>query len=92
MAIIQQVEKRCRCGATHEVRASRNGVAGNDRGADAGHELLAGDNLLAHEVTATLGLDLVLNVAGSETSADVLGDRAGNHGWATETIAVVSIS
>ena len=72
---------------THEVRAFRNGIAGNDRCTDAGHELLAGDNLLAHEVTATLGLDLVLNVAGSETSANVLGDRPGNHGRATEAFA-----
>ena len=89
MAIVERVQKRCGSCATHEVRASRDGVAGNDCSADAGHELLAGDDLLAHKVTAALGLHLVLNVAGGETGADVLGDGARDHGRATESVTVV---
>lgn len=70
----------------YEVRALRNRVASNHCSADASDELLPRDDLLAHQVAAALGLYLILNVARSETSADVLGDSATDHGRSTETI------
>lgn len=76
---------------THEVGASWDRVASDDRSANASDEFLAGHDLLAHQVAASLGLDLVLDVAGSETGADVLGNSARNHGGTTEAVPDVSV-
>lgn len=70
----------------HEVRAARNGVTGDDSSADASEELFAGHDLLAHQVTAALCLDLVLDVTRGKAGADVLGDGACNHGRAAEAV------
>ena len=47
---------------TYEVGISGEVVPSNHSGADSLQELLARDDLFAHQVTASLGLDLVLNV------------------------------
>ena len=70
--------------SAYEVRISGNGVAGNDSSADAGQELLAGDNLLSHEMAAALRLHLILDVARRETDPSVLGNGAGDVGGSTE--------
>ena len=71
---------------THKVRATGYGVARNDRGADAGEELFARDNLLAHQVTAALGLHLVLDVACGKTCSDVFLHGASDVCRATKTV------
>ena len=47
--------------------------------------------MLAHQVTAALGLHLVLNVACSETGADVLLDGAGDVGRTTEATTILRL-
>jgi len=47
---------------THEIRVSGECVACKDGGTDASDELFARHDLLAHEMSASLGLDLVLDV------------------------------
>jgi hypothetical protein len=47
------------------------------------------DNLLAHQVTATFSLHLVLDVHASNTGADILVDCASNHGSSTKADAKV---
>lgn len=68
----------------YEIRASGNLITGNDSSPDPGEELLPRDNLLAHEMTASLGLHLILNVHSSNTSPVVLLYGAGNVDGTTE--------
>ena len=76
--------------SAYEVRVSWDGVAGNDGCADTGQELIAGDNLLAHEMAAALRLHLILDVARRETDARVLRDCAGDVGGSTKPANEVS--
>ena len=75
---------------TYKVGVAGDRVARNDCCADAGEELLAGNNLLAHQVSATLRLNLVLDVARRETDAGVLGHRARDIGRAAESTSIGS--
>ncbi len=67
----------------HEVR----GTPGGDGGGDLGHELVARDDLLAVEVAATLGRDLVFDVQRGQTPHLVLAHRARG----IQLIAVASV-
>jgi hypothetical protein len=84
-------EDLCRVGTADddEVRTTRDLVTSDDGSANAGDELLAGHDLLAEEMSAALGLHLILNMAGSDAGAVVLEDGAGDHGGSTETSVCV---
>jgi len=69
---------------TYEVRATRDRVTSNDGRADARQELLARNNLLAHQMAASFGLDLIFNVEASNASCDVLSHGAGDVGGPTK--------
>ena len=70
---------------TYEVRATRDRVTSNDGRADARQELLARNNLLAHQMAASFGLDLIFNVEASNASGDVLSHGAGDVGGPTKS-------
>lgn len=72
---------------TYEVGAPWDRVTGNDSSPNTSDELFPRNNLLAHQVSTTLGLDLVLDVHGCNASTDVLVHRTSNHCSATEAIA-----
>lgn len=69
---------------THEVGATGDRIAGDDSGSDALEELLAGDDLLAHQVAAALGLHLILDVHACYSCASILGYSTSDHGGTTE--------
>jgi hypothetical protein len=56
----------------NKVRSSWDGIAGYDGSTDAGEELFARHNLLAHQVAAALGLDLIFNMASGNPGPGVL--------------------
>ena len=77
--------------ATHEVGTTRNGISGDHGSTNTSNEFFPRNNLLSHQVTATLSLDLVLNVHTSYASTSVLVDGASDHSSPTETIMVIQV-
>lgn len=77
--------RRVRAADDHDVRAAGDLVARNDRRTDAREELLAGDNLLAHQVSAALRLHLVLDVQPCDAGAVVFVNGAGDVGGTAES-------
>ena len=73
---------------TYKVRAAGNRIVSDDRRANARHELFARNDLLAHQVTTALCLNLVLDMAGCDAGTDVLLYGARDHGGATEAVGL----
>lgn len=69
---------------TYKIGTSRNRITSKDGGSDARQELLPGNNLLAHQVTTALSLDLVFNVKTGEAGSNILFHSSGNVGRPTE--------
>ncbi len=73
----------------HEIRAAGNRVACYDSSADPRQELLAGYDLLSHEMPTALRLHLVLDVHACDTGADILPHCARNIRRSTESAKLV---
>lgn len=75
-------------GAGNQNKVGAHADAGGVGSADAGVVLLTGDDLLAREMAAALGQDLVLKMGTSDTGTDILFDGTGSHDGACILVSV----